>query len=132
MTSLAKWTVVAVCLTVLAVLVPWAHYGDFDVELSRLPWWWAYLGAAVVMHGSALLPARVGAVVAAGFGVVAVASAVVVQTGYDDASAIFGDVVPLVVPRPGLGVLFAVTSAVAQAAGLRAGLRARVRGAVRV
>ena len=49
MTPLAKWTIVSVCLTVLAVLVPWASYGDHDVELSRLPLWWAYLGAAVVM-----------------------------------------------------------------------------------
>ncbi|MCE6998930.1 hypothetical protein LZG04_29630 [Saccharothrix sp. S26] len=120
MTPLAKWTIVSVSLTVLAVLVPWATYGDHDIELSRLPLWWTYLGAAAVMHACA----RVAPPVSAGFVVVAVASAVLVATGYDEASRIFGHVVPLVVPRPGLGVVFAVASAAAQAAGLRGRARA--------
>ncbi|ROP36235.1 hypothetical protein [Saccharothrix texasensis] len=120
MTPLAKWTIVSICLTVLAVLVPWATYGDIDVELSRLPLWWAYLGAAVAAHASA----KVAWPVSAGFAVVAVAAAVVVATGYDEASHVFGHVVPVVGPRPGPGVVFAVASAVAQVAGLRARVRA--------
>ncbi|MFD1151225.1 hypothetical protein [Saccharothrix hoggarensis] len=124
MTPLTKWTVVAVCLTVLAVLVPWARYGDVDVELSRLPWWWAYLGAAVLTHGSALVPARAAAPVSGLFALVTVAAAVVVATGYDHAAVLFDHVVPTVGPRPGLGVAFAVASVVAQVVGLRAGARA--------
>lgn len=113
MTPLTKWTVVAVCLTVLAALVPWARYGDTDVELSRLPLWWAYFGAAVVVHATAWL----SRVVSTGAGAVALAAAVVVALGYDDAGAIFGDVVPLVNPLPGPGVVFAVASVAAQVAG---------------
>ncbi|WP_367127159.1 hypothetical protein [Saccharothrix sp. HUAS TT1] len=119
MTPLSQWTIVAVCLTVLAMFVPWAYYGDIDVELSRLPLWWAYLGAAVLLHLCALLPARVGLV----FLVVPIAAAVVVAIGYDDASAVFDHVVPAVRPRPGVGVLFAVASAVAQGVGLRTRVR---------
>ncbi|MFE9746554.1 hypothetical protein ACFYOT_16770 [Saccharothrix saharensis] len=120
MTPLAKWTVVSVCLTVLAVLVPWASYGDSDVELSRLPLWWTYLAAAAVMHACA----RIAPPVAAVFVVVAVVAAVVVATGYDRASHVFDHLVPMVVPRPEFGVVFAVASAMAQAAGLRAQVRA--------
>jgi hypothetical protein len=118
-TPLAKWTIVSVCLTVLAVLVPWASRGDHDIELSRLPLWWAYLGAAVVMHASARLRP-----VSAGFAVVALVAAVVVATGYDASSELFHDVAPAVRPRPGPGVLFAVASVAAQVAGLRARVRA--------
>ncbi|XVS67221.1 hypothetical protein ACQPYE_14525 [Actinosynnema sp. CA-299493] len=120
MTPLAKWTIVSICLTVLAALVPWATYGDVDVELSRLPLWWAYLGAAVVAHASAKVAWPVSAV----FAVVAVVAAAVVATGYDEASHVFGHVAPMAGPRPGPGVVFAVASAVAQAAGLRARVRA--------
>ncbi|MFI9008386.1 hypothetical protein ACIGNX_14270 [Actinosynnema sp. NPDC053489] len=120
MTQPAKWTIVSICLTVLAVLVPWAHYGDVDVELSRLPLWWAYLGAAVVMHACS----RVARPVAAVFAGVAVVAAVVVAVGYDASAHVFEHVAPTAVPRPGLGVLFAVASAAAQAAGLRAHVRA--------
>ncbi|NUT54158.1 MAG: hypothetical protein HOV94_43740 [Saccharothrix sp.] len=123
MTPLAKWTIVSVCLTVLAVLVPWAHYGDVDVELSRLPLWWAFFGAAVVVHGSAWLPAPLGPRVSAAVAVIAVVAAVVVAIGYDDASAIFDHAIPAVRPRPGLGVLFAVASAVAQVVGPRPRVR---------
>lgn len=124
MTSLAKWTIVAVCLTVLAVLVPWSHYGGIDVELPRLPLWWAYVGAALVMHATAMVPVRAALPVAAAFAVVAVVAAVVVATGYDAAGEILGHVVPAVRPRPGLGAVFAVASVAAQAVGLRARARA--------
>lgn len=118
MTPLTKWTVVAVCLTVLAVLVPWARYGDIDVELSRLPWWWVYPGAAVVLHGLALVrvPFRFAVVVACAV----VVAAVFVASGYGDASAVFGDVVPAVFARFGYGVVFAVAAVAAQVVGLRA------------
>ncbi|TQM84762.1 hypothetical protein FHX81_7219 [Saccharothrix saharensis] len=120
MTPLAKWTIVSVCLTALAVLVPWATYGDNDIELSRLPLWWTYAGAAAVMHACA----RIAPPVAAVFVVVEVVAAVVVATGYDQGSHVFDHVVPMVVPSPGAGVVFAVASAAAQGAGLRARARA--------
>ncbi|MGW4110921.1 hypothetical protein ACWEFJ_08580 [Actinosynnema sp. NPDC004786] len=124
MTSSAKWTIVAVCLTVLAVLVPWSHYGGIDVELPRLPLWWAYVGAASAMHATAMAPPRAALPVAAAFAVVALVAAVVVATGYDASSHIFDHVIPAVRPRPGLGAVFAVASVAAQAAGLRARARA--------
>jgi hypothetical protein len=120
MTPLTKWTVVAVCLTVLAALVPWASWGQFDVELVRLPLWWAYLGPVVVMHAAALVPLRAARVVAVVAGAVALVAAVVVAAGYDDGAAIFDQVVPAVAPRPGLGVVFASASVLAQGVGLRA------------
>ncbi|MGM1059163.1 hypothetical protein [Saccharothrix sp. Mg75] len=124
MSPLAKWTVVALSLTVLAVLVPWSHYGQVDVELSRLPRWWLYLGAAALLHACALLPARSGPVPGLVVGAVALAAAVLVASGYDGAS--WAGVVPVAVPRPGLGVLFAAASVVAQVVGLRARTRVPV------
>ena len=132
MTPLAKWTVVAVCLTALAALVPWSRYGQVDVELSRLPLWWLYLGAAVLLHACALLPVRAGLVPGLVVGAAVLVAAALVAFGYDEASwpspgAVDGGgfpVVPMAAPRPGPGVLFAVASVVAQVVGLRA--RARV------
>jgi hypothetical protein len=110
-----RWTVLiaAVCCTALAIFLPWAHYGGIDVALHRFPAWYIYVAAALVMHGcSALRPLawRVAGGIAS---LVAGLMVVLLWLRYDDATVLFDSpVIPAVVPRPGLGPLFALAGVV--------------------
>lgn len=106
----ASVTGLAALLSLLSVfVVPWAWYGDMDVPLHRLPNWGVYVGGVVVLYVALVLPLAV-AVCA---GVVAVVTTVLVASGYDDAVALFPDVVPMVAPSLGPGPFLAVLAVLA-------------------
>ncbi|WP_444951143.1 hypothetical protein [Micromonospora ureilytica] len=97
------------------VALPWAHYGDITVPLTRFPGWGGYVGSVVALHACvawAVLTrtARQALTLAAiaALSLVAVGSAILLTLAYDDASALFSGAVPAVVPRPGLGGIVAV------------------------
>jgi hypothetical protein len=106
--------------TVVAVTLPWARYGGIEINVADLPNWGFYVSSVVVLHlcvGWALialtrrgrsvwLPRAVALI----SGVAAIVSTVVVMSRYEDADALFGSVVPLVVPHLGLGGPVAVAA----------------------
>jgi hypothetical protein len=97
------------------LVVPWAWYGDIDVPLHRLPVWGVHLAAVLVVYaavlGTLLVPVRhrgLALAGAVGASVAGAGTAVLVASGYDDASALFGETVPAVLPRLGPGPFLAV------------------------
>jgi len=108
--------VVAALLSLLSALaLPWAWYGDIDVPLRRLPYWWLHLASLSALYAAVawrvvVRPARrrTSTVLTLVAGAAAALSAILVALGYDDASTLFPGVVPMVVPRLGPGVFLAV------------------------
>lgn len=108
--------------TIAAVTLPWARYGGIEINVGDLPNWGFYVSSVVVLHlcvGWALvaltrrgrgwsvwLPRAVALI----SGVAAIVSTVVVMSRYEDADALFGSVVPPVVPNLGLGGPVAVAA----------------------
>lgn len=99
----------AVVLSLLSVLLlPWAWYGNIAIPLHDLPNWGAHLGIVLAFYAalvwSLLAPAGrrtwplIGVVCA---GAAALATTVFVTLGYDNSSALFPGVVPMVNPRLG-------------------------------
>jgi hypothetical protein len=115
----AAVTVLAAFLSLLSMfVVPWAWYGDIDLRMHRLPSWAAHAGSVAVLYAAvgwtALATRRaVPLTVTACASVAAVATTVVVARGYDNASALFQDVAPMVVPRLGPGPFLAVLAVLA-------------------
>jgi len=112
--------------TAAAILVlPSARYGDLDVPLHRFSGWGWYLAAAIGLHlvagwsvvgrgrhrgllisgGVALAASTVGAIVA-------------LMLRYDDATALLGPIVPMVMPELGPGGLVGLVSTLASSAPL--------------
>jgi hypothetical protein len=117
----AAVTVLAALLSLLSMLVvPWAWYGDIDLRMHRLPNWTAHVGSVAVLYAAvawtALAPVARRAVpltVTACASAVAVATTAVVARGYDNASALFQDVAPMVAPSLGPGPFLAVLAVLA-------------------
>ncbi|MGI5213748.1 hypothetical protein [Plantactinospora sp. CA-290183] len=126
-----------VAATVGALLAPWAHYGQYEIALHRLPGWSWYLGVAALMHGHAgwtvFRAATRGRAAGPGrrtllvTGLVLCAAtllcAVALLRRYDDAGTFFGPIVPLVRPVPGLGGPLALLGALASVVAIRAATR---------
>jgi len=109
-------------LTLIALITPWAFYGDIDISVTRFNSWPVYAVSAIVLQivvvWAHFLPGRwprarlwVGLACA----VVAAASAIVLGSRYDNGPDFFDDVMPLVMvmPAPGPGSLAAVLAVVA-------------------
>ncbi|WUR59894.1 hypothetical protein OHS32_00240 [Micromonospora chokoriensis] len=100
-----------------AIALPWAHYGDITVPLTRFPGWGGYVGSVLALHACvawavlsrAARPALTLAATAA-LSLVAVGSTLLLALTYDEASALFDGAVPAVMPRPGLGGMVAVVA----------------------
>ncbi|GAB4104710.1 hypothetical protein GCM10028790_37290 [Micromonospora taraxaci] len=100
-----------------AIALPWAHYGDITVPLTRFSGWGGYVGSVLALHACvawAVLsrtarPALTLAATAA-LSLVAVGSTLLLALTYDEASALFDGAIPAVMPRPGLGVMVAVVA----------------------
>ncbi|SCE82814.1 hypothetical protein [Micromonospora chokoriensis] len=100
-----------------ATALPWAHYGDITVPLTRFPGWGGYVGSVLALHacvawavlGRTARPALTLAATAA-LSVVAIGSTLLLALTYDEASALFDGVVPAVMPGPGLGGIVAVVA----------------------
>lgn len=114
----AAVTGLAALLSLLSMLVvPWAWYGDIDIPLYRLPNWGAQVGSVAVLYAALVWTALTSAerraiplTVAVCAGAAAIGTTVLVARGYDDASALFHDVVPAVFPRLGPGPFVAVVA----------------------
>lgn len=107
----------AVGAVVAVVALPWAWYGAIDVKLHRFPLWGLHAFAAAALNVTVgwILVARglrllwwVGVALC----LATVGSAALVMTFYCDATALFGPVVPMVVPVLGPGGPVAVLAAV--------------------
>ncbi|MFI6760962.1 hypothetical protein ACIBF5_17685 [Micromonospora sp. NPDC050417] len=102
-------------------VLPWAVYGRFDIHLTRFPGWQFYVVSVLALHGcvawALFVPAGrrsvVPLVVGAASAFVAAGSAMVLAFRYDDASALFPGVVPMVLPMPGPGPVAALLGIVA-------------------
>lgn len=100
-----------------AIALPWAHYGDITVPLTRFPGWGGHVGSVLALHACvawavlsrAARPALTLAATAA-LSLVAVGSTLLLALTYDESSALFDGVVPAVMPRPGLGGMVAVVA----------------------
>ncbi|MDG4835746.1 hypothetical protein O7631_04365 [Micromonospora sp. WMMD967] len=100
-----------------AVALPWAHYGDITVPLTRFPGWGGYAGSVLALHacvawavlGRTARPALPLAATAT-LSAVAVGSTLLLVLSYDEASALFDGAIPAVMPRPGLGGIVAVVA----------------------
>jgi hypothetical protein len=135
MRLVGRWTVAGAGLvaTGFTFVVPWARYGDTGVGLNRFPLWWLYLAFAVALQAAVLWSlvraGRRAGIAGAVLGVATVAVAVVVARRYDDATALFGSVVPMTTPSLGAGgplaVIGAVGAIVAAAWGVPGGTRER-------
>jgi hypothetical protein len=91
-------------------VLPWAQYGDIDVPLDRFLGWGFYVTAAVALSlflGWQLAivtgDRRLLLLVGTGLCITTVGTAIAIMLHYDDATALFGPVVPLVTPRLGPG-----------------------------
>ncbi|MGC5031047.1 hypothetical protein [Micromonospora sp. DT229] len=111
---------VAACVSVLSVLViPWGWYGTISISAWRLPYWGLHLVAVAVAYACALWtlltsPKRISALVlAAAAGVLVVGATVFVALGYNNASALFDEWIPMVNPRLGSGPFVAALAALA-------------------
>ena len=111
-----------------AIVLPWAQYGGIDVDLFRFPLWGLYIAAAIALQAVVLWRLvrddRRATIAGIVLGLATIAAAVVVIFDYDNASTFFGPIVPMVIPRPGVGgplaVLAAICSTVAAVAPRRA------------
>jgi hypothetical protein len=100
-----------------ATALPWAHYGDITVPLTRFPGWGGYVGSVLPLHacvawavlGRTARPA-LSLAAAAALSAVAVGSTLLLALTYDEASALFNGAIPAVMPRPGLGGIVAVVA----------------------
>lgn len=111
---MTKWIAygLAVVCTVLALVVPWVHYGGMEFGLTRFPGWPIYVVGALVLHGCTWWHATIGRALAVAGGVVALVTAVVLMLRYDETGLFFdGPVIPAVVPSTGLGGSLAVAGA---------------------
>jgi hypothetical protein len=120
------------------VALPWAQYGGIGIGLSRFPGWGVYLTTAIVLNlvagwavgggpgGRALL-------LLTGYtlGVATIMAALAVILRYRDATALFGPVVPAVIPVIGAGGPVAVLSALASGAATITAARDRKRSSSR-
>jgi hypothetical protein len=107
---MTRWVIyaLAVACTVIALLVPWTHYGDIEFGLVRLPGWPNYLAGVVVLHVCTWWQAAIARIAALTGGVVALAMTVVLLVRTGNAAALFDGPVPAVVPALGSGGIFAV------------------------
>ncbi|MEE6260787.1 hypothetical protein [Plantactinospora sonchi] len=103
-------------------VLPWAQYGSFAIELDRFPGWFWYVGTTIVLNlfSGWVVTGRPGSrptVLVAGYALTAatIVAAVVVAAAYRDGTALFGPIVPAVVPRLGVGAVVAVLAALANA-----------------
>jgi hypothetical protein len=105
--------------SVLSLLaLPWSRYGDIEIALHRFPGWQVHAASALALQALVLWSlfrpgrlsrARLGAGIACA--ATTVASAIVLGSQYNNATAFFKDVIPLVWPTPGLGPFVAATAA---------------------
>ncbi|MEH1129274.1 hypothetical protein [Micromonospora sp. CPCC 206061] len=126
--ALALAVVGAVGAVAAIFLLPWAHYGQFEVALLRFPLWGLYVAAAAALNMAAALNATVGHMLlnsgarrwlrisGVGLGAVAAGAAVLVMTYYQDGTTLIGPAVPLVFPTLGLGGPVALIAALCSTA----------------
>lgn len=118
-----KWIAfgVGICCTALALLLPWARYGDTDVSLYRFPAWYVYVAAALAMHGCVLLDSTAGRVAGAVASCTAAATAVLLLVNPGWATSPFGGTdspVPAVAAGSSFGALLALAGVLINAAAL--------------
>lgn len=101
-----------------AAFLPWSHYGGIEISLNRLPGWIFYLASVILQQlwmAILVFRSRRGPPVLASIGLVVgvatAALAVSVVIHFDDARAIFGNIVPPISPRPGIGGILAIVAA---------------------
>lgn len=105
--------VLSVLLSLTSIIVlDWAHYGDFGLGLERFPGWQGHVAVVLAFYlcvGWTILRSRIPIVLAV-TALAAMGSATLFGTLYDDATYLFGRdaIIPMVMPRPGLGPVVAV------------------------
>lgn len=125
--ALAGLTLTLVLTLLSLSVLSWAHYGQYDFALYRFPGWPVHATSALALQAivawtvfrpaspASRWPRLIAGIACA---LAAAGSAIVLGSHYDRGPDFFPDVIPMVMPSPGLGPFVAVLAALVSAGGL--------------